>query len=942
MSMRRFIIFSVSLFLLIFIAGGIAYFFSMRQIIRENKGHELNRLLEIERINLESFVYSEIAIVLKMADSPLIKRYFTSPQETELEKAALEEIASYRRAFSDFTIFWVNDIDRIFYFDDNDPYLLDAENPDNYWYNMTLYETEVYNFNINYNPDLNVTNLWINAPVFDDKNRPIGIVGTGIKLSRFINTIYHDIPDRVKLYFFNSYGEIYGARDISLVEEKKHIEDEMADVATGIFSRASDLEPGAIQAFNVPSGKLAVGSLPLLEWYSMAFIPDSMDDYKTAMTIFFFLVLGIILLIFIVFNVFIFGFLQSLRGTMESLNHAKNEAEDANRSKSNFLATMSHEIRTPMNAIIGIAQIQLQKHLQLQKQSQNANLPREYVTSLEKIYNSGNTLLGIINDILDMSKIETGKLELNPSEYDVPSLINDAVQINIVRIGSKPIEFLLSVDKELPSRLYGDELRLKQILNNLLSNAIKYTKEGCVKLTVDHFPQGENTMLRFIVEDTGQGMKSEDRQRLFAEYLRFNAEANRTTEGTGLGLNITKKLVEMMGGAIEAESEYGMGSTFTVTIKQKTVECPAIGEELARRLCNFTFTGNKQADKLHITYEPMPYGSVLVVDDVEINLFVAEGMLSPYELKIELADSGFAAIEKVQAAGDNGAVYDIIFMDHMMPKMDGIETTEKLRKMGYKGVIVALTANALVGNDELFSRHGFDGFIPKPVDARHLNVVLNKFVHDRHPEEAKKYRPRMAAPAAATEPDETNSKLRQIFRRDAEKAVATLRETAPHRGGANGDIKLLTTTVHAMKSALANIGETEKSQMAAALEQAGLNGDRDFIAANIESFIQTLEIMIMELNKIAANAADSADTNVTEDTACLKEQLQIVKTACENFDDTAAYDALDRLKEKPWKPGTAAMLEELRDMLFLHSDFEGAAEKAGVIIGEKDAQKAAQ
>ena len=926
MNMRRFIIFSISLFLLIFIAGSITYFFSMQQIIRENKGHELNRLLEIERINLESFVYSEIAIVLKMADSPLIKRYFISPKESELEKAALEEIASYRRAFSDFTIFWVNDIDRIFYFDDNDPYLLDADNPDNYWYNMTLYETEVYNFNINYNPDLNVTNLWINAPVFDDKNRPIGIVGTGIKLSRFINTIYHNIPDRVKLYFFNSYGEIYGARDISLVEEKKHIEDEMADVATGIFSRASDLEPGTIQAFNVPSGKLAVGSLPLLEWYSIAFIPDSVDDYKTTMTIFFFVVLGIILLIFIVFNVFIFGFLQSLRGTMESLNHAKNEAEEANRSKSNFLATMSHEIRTPMNAIIGIAQIQLQK------QSQNANLPKEYVTSLEKIYNSGNTLLGIINDILDMSKIETGKLELNPAEYDVPSLINDAVQINIVRIGSKPIEFMLNIDKELPSRLYGDELRLKQILNNLLSNAIKYTKEGCVKLTVNHFLRGGDVMLRFVVEDTGQGMKSEDKQRLFAEYLRFNAEANRTTEGTGLGLNITKKLVEMMDGAIEAESEYGTGSTFTVTVRQKAVQCSAIGEELAHRLCNFTFTGDRQAEKLHITCEPMPYGSVLVVDDVEINLYVAEGMLSPYELKIELADSGFAAIEKVQAANDNGAVYDIIFMDHMMPKMDGIETTEKLRKMGYRGVIVALTANALVGNDELFSRHGFDGFIPKPIDARHLNVVLNKFIRDRYPDEAKKYYPSAAKPqaAAAISPNETKARMMQIFRRDAEKAAVTLRETA-----ANGDIKLLTTTAHAMKSALANIGEAEKSQMAAALEQAGLNGDADFIAANTGIFVQTLENMIIELNKITANITNGADADITEDAAYLNEQLQAVKTACENFDDTAAYDALDRLKEKPWKPQTAAALEELRDMLFLHSDFDGAAEQADEIRREK-------
>ena len=940
--MRRFIIFSVSLFMLIFIAGSIIYFFSMRQIIRENKGHELIRLLEIERINLESFVYSEIAMVLKMADSPAIKRYFINPKESGLEKAAFDEIASYRRAFSDFTIFWVNDIDRIFYFDDNDPYWLDAENPDNYWYNMTLYETEVYNFNINYNPDLNVTNLWVNAPVFDDNGRPIGIVGTGIKLSRFIQTIYQDIPDRVELYFFNNYGEIYGARDVSLVEEKKHIGQQMAAIDSGIFDRVIKLESGAIQTINIPSGKLAVGSLPVLEWYSVAFIPDSIDDYKTTMTIFFFVVLGIIMMIFIVFNVFIFGFLQSLQGTMESLRHARNEAEEANRSKSNFLATMSHEIRTPMNAIIGIAQIQLQKE----------NLPKEYTASLEKIYNSGNTLLGIINDILDMSKIETGRLEINPAEYDVPSLINDAVQINIIRIGSKPIKFTLDIDETLPSRLYGDELRLKQILNNLLSNAIKYTQEGCVKLSVDHVSQDDTIMLRFSVEDTGQGMRSEDKERLFSEYLRFNAEANRTTEGTGLGLNITKKLVEMMDGAIVAESEYGKGSTFTVTVKQKAVECPVIGAEFAERLRNFTFISKSQSTQLQFTRAPMPYGSVLVVDDVETNLFVAMGMLSTYKLKIETADSGFAAIEKIQ----ENKTYDIIFMDHMMPQMDGIETTQKLREMGYKGVIVALTANALTGNDEMFSRNGFDGFIPKPIDIRHMNALLNKFIRDKYPDEAQKYRPMITvseipmpevpapetpmpetptlsvkAPATTFSAlrDEVKAKLLKVFRRDAEKAVAALRETM-----ARNDIKMLTTTVHAMKSALANIGETEKSQMAAALERAGLDGDTDFIAAHTESFMRELELLIIKLNKFAPNAQDAAvaDVNVTEDAGYLKEQLRIVKTACARYDDTAAYAALDRLKEKPLKPQTADALDKLRDMLFLHSDFEGAAEQADKLM----------
>jgi len=339
--------------------------------------------------------------------------------------------------------------------------------------------------------------------------------------------------------------------------------------------------------------------------------------------------------------------------------------------------------------------------------------------------------------VLDLSKIETGKLELNPTEYDIPNLINDTVQMNIIRIETKPIDFILNVNEDLPAKLYGDELRLKQILNNLLSNAVKYTEKGHVKLSVGHLSEGEAVKLKIIVEDTGQGMKPEDRKRLFSEYLRFNTETNRATEGTGIGLNITKNLVELMDGSIEVESEYGKGSIFSVTVRQKAVECVQIGSEIANRLCCFSYTGGGQSIKTQFVHEPMPYGKILIVDDIDINLYVAEGLLAPYELKIEMAASGFAAIEKVESGGN----YDVIFMDHMMPVMDGIETTQKLRASGYRGVIVALTANALVGNAEMFKQNGFDDFLSKPIDVQDLNAVLNKYVRDRRPEEAGKRKP---------------------------------------------------------------------------------------------------------------------------------------------------------------------------------------------------------
>ncbi|MCL1987139.1 MAG: ATP-binding protein, partial [Firmicutes bacterium] len=373
--------------------------------------------------------------------------------------------------------------------------------------------------------------------------------------------------------------------------------------------------------------------------------------------------------------------LMKFNTSRQSAEKAKALAERANESKSHFLATMSHEIRTPLNAIIGITQIQLQKD----------NLPQEYATVFDRIYTSGDGLLSIINDILDMSKIEAGKFELLQREYFLASLVHDVVALNVVRIGTKPIDFLLDINAELPAKLLGDDIRIKQILNNLLSNAIKYTDKGTIKLIVDHTEKDGLIILRFRVIDSGQGMKPEDIENIFSAYSRFNLEVNRITEGIGLGMNITQRLVEMMRGNIEVASEYGKGSTFTVSITQREmypyeiigaelasiVEQSSrlglypheiIGDELASQLSNFSFNNHKA--QLELT--PMPYGKVLIVDDTEINLYVAEGLLAPYKLLVETVDSGFAAIDKVDEQLENAEksqAYDIIFMDHMMPKM---------------------------------------------------------------------------------------------------------------------------------------------------------------------------------------------------------------------------------------------------------------------------------
>jgi len=394
-------------------------------------------------------------------------------------------------------------------------------------------------------------------------------------------------------------------------------------------------------------------------------------------------------------------------------------AEQESMAKSRFLARMSHEIRTPISAVLGISEIQLR----------DTKLPLPVMEAFSKIHDSADSLLGIINDILDISKIEANKMELITNSYDTSSLITGTVHLHMISVSSKPINFEINIDENMPMRLIGDELRIKQVINNLLSNACKYTDKGSVKLNVyhEHIRPAE-VMLIVELSDTGRGMSQSQVESLTDEYSRFHEQNDRYTTGTGLGMSIAYSFVNIMGGSITVHSEVDVGTTFHVTIPQRIADSRPMGKNVSESLRNFDFGALANKRQTDFVPESMPYGSVLVVDDVEINLYVAQGIMEVYDLQVEIVSGGQHAIDRIK----DGKTYDIIFMDHMMPEMDGIQAVHEIRKLGYTGCIVALTANAMIGQAEEFMKNGLDSFLSKPIQTIQLDAILKKFIRDKH------------------------------------------------------------------------------------------------------------------------------------------------------------------------------------------------------------------
>ncbi|MBQ4058803.1 MAG: response regulator [Lachnospiraceae bacterium] len=466
-------------------------------------------------------------------------------------------------------------------------------------------------------------------------------------------------------------------------------------IVSAIITVIVDVKRGYIKDY--PEVSVGLVGMMLAGLYEIYLVYDKSSMYN-----------GVVLCFGLVFLLLMAG-IKTGRDMMD-VEKEKQRAVIANESKDMFLANMSHEIRTPINTVIGMNEMIL-------RENKDESIT-EYANNIKQ---ASKMLLSLINDVLDFSKIEAGKLQIIDGEYDVSALLKDVVSGMEGRLKEKHLQFQLNIDEMIPVSLYGDEIRIRQILNNLFSNAVKYTEQGSVSFSVKGERKGDICELQISVKDTGMGIRDEDLEHLFDSFKRLEMKKNRYIEGTGLGLCITKQLVEQMQGSIMVESEYGKGSCFTICIPQRVVNDAPLGENAKawRKDLNFN-----QATQRRLY---APDAKVLVVDDNKMNLHVVKALLKNSGIQLDLVDGGMQCI-----ASCKEKKYDLILMDHMMPEPDGVETLHLIREdeknLNCDTEVIVLTANAIAGAEEEYRKAGFADYLSKPVDSAKLEEVLAKYL----------------------------------------------------------------------------------------------------------------------------------------------------------------------------------------------------------------------
>ena len=604
---------------------------------------------------------------------------------------------------------------------------------------------------------------------------------------------------------------------------------------------------------------------------------------------------------------------QLEREKAEALERALHMEEDANRTKSEFLANMSHEIRTPINAIIGMDTM-------IMRESSEVNI-RNYARDINV---AGKTLLSLINDILDFSKIESGKLELVLGEYDLSSLINGIVHMIAPKAESKKLELEVNVNPDIPCGLYGDEVRIEQIIINILNNAVKYTENGKVSFNVDYEKADEGKiLLKVSVKDTGIGIKAEDIEKLFSPYERIEEQRNKKVEGTGLGMSITKNLLEKMGSRLEVSSVYGEGSDFSFVIAQSVIRSEKIGDYRLRE--NEDDTAGNDVEKYHA-----PEGQILIVDDVEMNLIVACNLLKRIEIQVDTAGSGMAAVEAAK-----NKQYDIIFLDSMMPEMNGEETMHAIRKqceLNAQTPIIVLTAHAVKGAREEYLNLGYTNYLSKPIDGAKLEAMIQSYLPDEKIifDFEKKDADKTDLESSESETDSVLKQISEIEGIDAVKGAETaggeeayliicknFYDTAKMRiemikeAYAKEDYDAYTIQVHALKSSARLIGAAKLSEEALELETAGRESNIDLIKDKTAGIIDKYEWYYDKLGEVFGDKeSDDERPEIPEED--LKQCLSEMSELLEAFDMDTAKELFESLADYKMPAGYKDMYERMK------------------------------
>ena len=560
-------------------------------------------------------------------------------------------------------------------------------------------------------------------------------------------------------------------------------------------------------------------------------------------------VFGLLIFMFTIAMVYVVLSEKKARENKELLREKEN-AESASKAKSIFLANMSHEIRTPINGILGMDSMLL-------KECKDESL-RDYALNIQS---AGQTLLSLINDILDISKIESGKMEILPVTYSVFTVLNDCYNMVAIRAHDKNLELVMDISPDIPRALFGDEVRIRQVVNNLLSNAVKYTNEGSVtlkvyaeKVKVDPIQGGDSKQVELYIQvkDTGIGIRERDRKKLFEDFVRLDEKRNRNIEGTGLGLNLTKQLLDMMGGSIEVESSYGEGSTFTVRLLQQVSDEKPLGdfEKLYEEHVNVV-------DAVHERFEA-PEARVLVADDMQMNLKVFMGLLKSTKIQIDTAVNGAEALELIQKQH-----YDVIFLDHMMPVMDGVEAFRRMKKDASNPnkdtPVVMLTANAVSDARNSYMDEGFSDYLAKPIREEVLLETLKKFL-PKHLIKVVKEDPAEPVNEATPKTRKTLSDLldtatglaycmndQNFYKEMLVEYVKSDKSDELVEYFDKGDFEYYRITVHAVKSTSLTIGAAKISEDAKALEMACKENNLDYVKQNHGLFMQEYSELIRVL-----------------------------------------------------------------------------------------------